>query len=363
MNEGPTKPVKPEKASIPAPERHTPPGYDSIPPEMWLNPNYQSKDHDSWYGENNLNGMEFFEIITRTKTRHDGHLDILARDYMVRPFELMRSSISITLLETDFASRVEKGEYGLIFGEDSSARIPTLFLKEVVQRLCSTSDVQAPTVCFYAGLTDDLSGWKDQQGRTEGERHISREYQMKKASWKKKMREYINRLGDMYLTGPNQKKRILLCTEQISSGGSIKNIEEVLVECGYDCDLIALSVYETSRGFKKDFSQKHKTFYGVSEKGFDNSIRGNYWMSGVFKESGDIHAQSAKKSLKHNGPEVAAQKYGTAANLSQIMTMQEAMKTSRAMAKYVGANVAQAYLDYEAGKFTLPEWMTKKDGE
>lgn len=366
-----------KKIDTPEQERPVPPGYDSIPHEMWLNTtvdvlrdDFPEEDFDKqWF----MRSGKFLE-----EKFHCDYYKII-----IEPFEKMRRAASKILLETDLSLRIERGDYALLLGEDSSGRIQTLFLKEMVKGLCSENDTKAPATHFYAGLAREVGPPSSEPIEESAQKFLEKrramlsrlyakelsleeaiekiaqdresqkaryeEFEGKKAKWKEEMGEYIENLRKSYLLGTNQAKRILLCTETISSGGSIQNIIEVLNEYGCDFDVFT---FAGGTGKKSNYSEKNSTVFsgGLWNDAFDDSTRSNYWMSGIFKKQGDVRA----RSIREIDEESKGKGEHAVGKLSELMSSQEAMKLSREMATYVGANVAQAYLDYKAGKFELP---------
>jgi len=67
----------------------------------------------------------------------------------IKTSESYERGISNILRSTELPRNIEKGEYALILGEDSSARLHTLFLKEVVGSLCVANNVPKPATQFF----------------------------------------------------------------------------------------------------------------------------------------------------------------------------------------------------------------------
>jgi len=345
-----------KKIDTPEQECPVPPGYDSIPHEWWLfGPGADRLDEE-------LNWKAYIEAPTFRDFRdRTGKASV---DFFIRPFRAMRRGISNILLNSDMASKIEKGEYALILGEDSSARIHTLFLKEVLDYMSDAHNIPRPATNFYAGLRAGGHIYEDWFLSRDSMQERAEREQKERMMWKENIAGYIEEIKKTYLSGANQGKRILICTETISRGGSLRNITEILEEHGCSFDVISFASDNTilKKPAIKKIAQNHEIFLGGEDYGteFEDTTQTNYWLSGVFKKQGDIHARSAKSEPdvlldEINVDEDHKYKYKNARKLSQrdIENM-DAMRVVRGMAKYVGANVAQAYLDYKAGKFELP---------
>lgn len=370
-------------------ERHVPEGYDSLPLGWWLESTLWTSEEQGkeYYAEHERRSGEFFNMLSDyfKKRGSDGyHTDDVIGGAIYR----LRVGASKILTETEFPQRLENGEYGVVLGEDTSGRIPTIFLREIMKGICATSNIEPPATNFYAGLRGEnhlssrtineaveesyremLKSYEGipllgenlfesaKEGVEEDGKRIEakfQRYQKIREDWKERMGEYVENLKHMYLSGENERKRILLCTEAIASGSSIKNMMEVLEEHGCSFDILTFSDYETrksKKSKKESFTDGGKHAYfsgGLDVETFDDNLRTNHWISGVYKRVGDIHARPSR-GLSGGSEEVSS----TIEELASEISNQEAIKLSREIAKFVGANVAQAYLDYKAGKFEL----------
>lgn len=331
-----TKPVATAEglSDTPEQERHVPLGYDSIPPRTWLSlvnrtylqsamedlPEYIAGD---WYAA----AEKVIPQSNIVRNRY-GKMDY---DFFYFPFERMRVAISKILTETDFASRIESGEYGVILGEDTSGRIPTLFLKELIKGIAGAGN-NLPATNFYASHRINTTSNETQR-----------------SEYKRNMKAYLEGLKWKYLSGENKGKKILICTEAVNTGGSVKSIIEILREIGCTVDILTFGAN------KKYTPPSDVRFYsgGSDPDAFDRTIDKNYMMSGVWKKDWEIHATPVNKADKETKENLLNESNTKKMREDLKIETEEAMRFSRYMAKYVGANVAQAYLDYKAGKFEL----------
>ena len=107
-------------------------------------------------------------------------------------------------------SEIEKGEYGLILGEDSGGRIPAYILGHVLQSLSQKNNLVPPTVRFIAGA-DGLE-------------------------------ELIQKIELRALEHGGELKRILFVTELISSGRTIQPIIEACKKSGVKTDVATIAL-------------------------------------------------------------------------------------------------------------------------
>lgn len=364
--ERPSKPIASSETVANTAEqgRKVPLGYDSISPRMWLSsvdrtqtqhhkledlPEYKNND---WYYNSEKVIPE--ANIVREKNGQKNF------QFFFKPFEKMRVATSKILTKTDFASRVERGDYAIILGEDTSGRIPTLFLSELVKGLMRRG-TGMPVTNFYAGHRSKKTPseyFKDitSKGVISSNNDI-KEYEGKYATneaqrveYKKKVTVYLEGLKNRYLSGENEGKKFLICTETISTAGSIKSIVEVLKELGCGAD-----VFTFAGGEKYTPPPDVTVFSGITydPNVFDDSIEKNYMMSGVWKKDWDIQSTPIQSTDKEVKTKLLDEPYMKIMREDTNIETKEAMRVSRYMAKYVSANVAQAYLDYKAGRFEL----------
>ena len=112
-------------------------------------------------------------------------------------------------------SRIENGEYGLIIGEDVSGRIPALILGRFIKRIYRLRGVRVPEIIFIPGKLDEEYDYKE--------------------TLKKYVFKYGAREGD----------RILIVTEAIDTGQSLKVLSKLLAECGFTIDIATIGIIKS----------------------------------------------------------------------------------------------------------------------
>lgn len=326
-------------------ERVAPLGYESVSPQNWLSFDEDLDFQERWYSclPTTFPGFHRLKQESDDKMKSKHNIEYF-HDYFMKPFSYLKRAIIPILLESKIAERIEIGEYSYILGEDASGRIPTLFLGEIVKNIATLKDVKSPEVRFYAGFRTTSSSIYE-----EDEKKIT-EYKETRTQWEKGVGEFLNNLKRNIPT--DKKTKILLCTETLSTGRSIKNIAKLLEEHDIDFDIVAFTGGDT----RMNSFLGHDVFRGKLFAGdLDDGFRKNYLMSGVWKKNGDVHARVARIDFPDEEFKKDRNTIDNADGLAKLMSQEDAMKLSRDLAKYLGDNVAQAYIDYKAGKFELPE--------
>ncbi len=114
---------------------------------------------------------------------------------------------------------LEKGEYQLIVGHDSSGRIPTLLLQRVIKEVYKKGGHKIPPIVFFAPRLPNMT-------KVEYEEYKEAE-SLKIDPWAKYVKKYI--LPSL----PQEKPiKILIVTDTVTRGNSILNTEKVLKTLG-----------------------------------------------------------------------------------------------------------------------------------
>lgn len=139
------------------------------------------------------------------------------------PFDVIEAlnelEIPIANLLRKLRPQIEKGEYNLIIGDDASGRIPTLILGEVIKRRYEQNELSAPMVRFIAGST----GLYDT---------ATKEHKVDL------VKEYLSKVKDKM--GDSAAKKVLLITDTISEGKSMRVIMQALKENNLRADIVAI---------------------------------------------------------------------------------------------------------------------------
>lgn len=166
--------------------------------------------------------------------------------------------------------KIERGEYGLIIGEDASGRIPALILGGVIKRIHKLKDFREPNIIFIPGELD---------------RHNTST---------EDFRKYISKYG------VEDGDKILVVTEVIQSGFRLNRLVEILRSAHYPCDIATISISHQNDDFFKERIKRHLDPVSVFSGGYSRDpvdkddlypdtprIYTKRYMSGVVKKVGD----------------------------------------------------------------------------
>src|SRR3989338_2608702 len=109
--------------------------------------------------------------------------------------------------------RIERGEYGLIIGDDASGRIPTLILGNFIKKVSEQKGQERPNIIFIPGKLSDFA--YDSMG----------EFKIHLEKW-----------------GFREGKRILIVTDTILSGESLEILVKLIKRLGHDCDIATIGL-------------------------------------------------------------------------------------------------------------------------
>lgn len=179
--------------------------------------------------------------------------------------------------------RIDNKEYKLIIGDDASGRIPTFIMTKFLKKVYGKEDAKKLQTLFFAGFGP---GGKLRQKINLGENGLVEK--------KKKMFNFMSK----HAIELNEGERILLVTDAINTGSSIKPMVEVLQELRYAVDVATVGVVKINIEDKADLSDEEKTdslkekfncdvFVGLHES---PGIWGAGELSGVFKFEKDLHS-------------------------------------------------------------------------
>ncbi|MBI1975040.1 MAG: hypothetical protein HYS57_01615 [Parcubacteria group bacterium] len=155
---------------------------------------------------------------------------------------------------------IERGEYGLIIGEDASGRIPALIFDRVIRRIYRDKGYLPPETRFVAGGTPS-----------------AQDVYAIKAREVTNMLEATKTVLQERLVG----QRVLVVTDTISFGTSLGLLASVLRENGFVFDIATIGVVYPNR-----VGQQERDFGGDIYWGFEGtpSVYGQNYFSGVRKE-------------------------------------------------------------------------------
>lgn len=173
----------------------------------------------------------------------------------------------IQVVLKEMLKNIERGDYDLIIGIDSSGRVPTLIIKQFLDYVYSKKSFNLPDARFIAG-------------------NVSKE------TAKKKIQEW------------NPRKKVLIVEDTIATGDSIKFLCQALRENNVSFDVATVGttgVYSDTSEIKEELKEKlgiKNIYFGVV--GSPN-IYGRQDLSGVVKEGrGEPFAEPYKKVEEHS---------------------------------------------------------------
>lgn len=181
--------------------------------------------------------------------------------------------------------RIDRGDYGLIIGDDASGRIPAIIIGGFIKNISEIKNMREPGIIFVPGKLDKEAAEKFLE--TEGG-----------------LDKYISKFGG------TKEKRILIVTDTIMSGRSLSVLITLLKKNGYTPDIATLGV-RSPLGLGTPEESLPNTEIISGEYGDEENkilkkmpqIYGAEHLSGVYKESGDIksHALRGYESfVKHS---------------------------------------------------------------
>lgn len=172
--------------------------------------------------------------------------------------------------------KINNGEYKYIIGDDASGRMPALIFWNFMKKVCKQKGLDSPKLYFIAG-----SG-------------PSREPE-EQAAKKEKLKKYLEPLKDM------KDGRILIVTDTIVSGASIRPLVDTIREYGVECDVAAIGV----SGSLDELENKFGVSIYVSTCGDRDNITPKVYkqnhLSGVFKHPDDVFAYPLEEEEKKKG--------------------------------------------------------------
>ena len=130
--------------------------------------------------------------------------------------------------------RIEGGEYGLIIGDDAGGRIPTLILGGFIQKISENEARQKPSLIF-------IPGKQALKGGLEGRPLLKKIFERRGLL---KLREVQEReLNDHLIKyGATKDKKILIVTDTVKSGHSLKTLTTLLRSLGYNYEIATIGI-------------------------------------------------------------------------------------------------------------------------
>lgn len=174
--------------------------------------------------------------------------------------------------------RIEKGEYGLIIGEDASGRIPTKILGGFISEISKIRGLPTPDIIFIPGKFN-----AENDVTEKFEKHISK-YNIK------------------------GKERTLIITEAIQTGGSLKVLCDLLKNLHFEVDIATVGMESNSSYAQKGIKENLEEFNIFSgdytrQRELDSTHTPLVFygkgrtMSGVRKDRGVLKSQPIKSRV------------------------------------------------------------------
>lgn len=202
--------------------------------------------------------------------------------------EVAELELPIKIIIEKIRTRIENGEYGLIIGDDASGRIPTLILGNFIKTISEQKSLNKPNIIFIPGklmrpILNFESGMR---------------------SKRKKLEEHINKFGAA------KDKRVLMVTDTVLTGGSLKILVTLLHELGFTCDIATIGVETEEKDLvNRDLNLQHSEIisgeYQNKNRGFPHTpgIYREKALSGVTKKAGKTWSTAIVKSGEYDWEE------------------------------------------------------------
>lgn len=191
--------------------------------------------------------------------------------------EIAELESPIKIIIERIKSKIENGEYGLIIGDDASGRVPALILGNFIREVHGKNEHVKPNIIFIPGKirTNSIDYFEEEDA--------------------KYLEDYIEKKG------ATKDKRILIVTDTVMSGNSLKTLVRRLKKVGYACDIATIGVEEPMRSFveRKINLGNTKIISGKYNNGEVDSkhtpkLYDSHELSGVKKEPGGYTSASLK---------------------------------------------------------------------
>ncbi len=165
------------------------------------------------------------------------------------------------------STRINRGEYTLIIGDDASGRIPTLIFKEVINDVYNEKRRENPKTLFFAG--SGRRGIMSQEKRKEKEEKLE--------DW----------LQNRHFSQKSDGQKALIVTDLITSGNSLEPLCSALKKNNMDFDIATITNHAGNSKDKKEISEKlgGEIFDGQSNTPL---IYGKPSLSGVTKNPPEL---------------------------------------------------------------------------
>ncbi len=170
---------------------------------------------------------------------------------------------------------ISAGRYSLIIGDDASGRIPALIMGGIIERVNKQKNYPAPSIFFVAGSGQ----YTDYDERLQKEEKID---------------QFVGSLMPPYPLTVDTKEKILVVTDVIATGNSLKPLTVSLRNRGVTFDVAAMHVRNDH--IKKNLETEWHTRIVNSHSG---SIYGKHEIGGVKKKLKDLFSRPIKEKTEN----------------------------------------------------------------
>lgn len=212
----------------------------------------------------------------------------------------------------ELRGEIDDGEYETIIGDDASGRIPALILNKVIKQIYSEKDYSAPSSLFISGSHPHNLEVHQKEQKIKTDKII----QHLKNVWRDQL----------------PSKKILLVTEVIASGYTLKPICDALKAMGVNFEIATIGFHPVSGTYKIDeMKEKIESYLGTKI---------TYGMFGT----PELYDRKALSGVKKNPKEVLAKRSDIALfGLLKSEKVKEAKKQARTEVENITKNVIKWY--------------------
>ncbi len=195
----------------------------------------------------------------------------------IENYEIKNLEEPISNILNEMRPNLEKGEYSLIIGDDTSGRVPALVFKDVLSMIYSEKNIEKPKILFIPGQKES------ETDMTPAIENYIREYIQKSA---------LNL----------DNKKALIVTDLISSGYSIYHLVKALQKIGIPYDISTIGFSSGKPRFEERLGSKiYHGEYSTPDIYTRRTLSGVDKKPDMLKAKGIIaNWNNENKSLKHS---------------------------------------------------------------
>ena len=158
------------------------------------------------------------------KIEEDSSFDQLQKEIELE--EISELEAPLKRIIEKLSVRIEDGEYSLIIGDDASGRIPAIILGNFVKRISEARGLVNPDIIFIPGKLDN--GLQSFLDKILNRKNTSKQQE--------ELDEYVSSRGAI------KESKILIVTDTLQSGYSLKTLVDLLNRAGYNCDIATIGM-------------------------------------------------------------------------------------------------------------------------